>query len=108
MVETMMSMLARMALTMAYNVGYLHAAEVYPTAVRSQALSVRQAFGSVGKFFSSQVTQLVRPSFFFPDNITIKIPTAHDKYAKRQVRSKEKQESKSKSLIAKLEIGRLS
>ncbi|CAN7942191.1 unnamed protein product [Ixodes hexagonus] len=57
-VETLVFMLARMALTMAYNVGYLHAAEVYPTAVRSQALSVRQAFGSVGKFLSSQVTQL--------------------------------------------------
>lgn len=57
-VETLVFMLARMALTMAYNVGYLHAAEVYPTAVRSQALSVRQAFGSIGKFLSSQVTQL--------------------------------------------------
>ncbi|KAL3179773.1 hypothetical protein MRX96_037758 [Rhipicephalus microplus] len=55
---TAVFMLARVALTMAYNVGYLYAAEVYPTAARSQALSLRQAFGSVGKFLSSQVTQL--------------------------------------------------
>lgn len=57
-VGTVVFMLARVALTMAYNVGYLYAAEVYPTATRSQALSLRQAFGSVGKFLSSQVTQL--------------------------------------------------
>ncbi|XP_040063043.2 solute carrier family 22 member 13 [Ixodes scapularis] len=57
-VETLVFMAARVSLTMAYNVGYLYAAEVYPTAARSQALSMRQAFGSVGKFFSSQVTQL--------------------------------------------------
>ncbi|XP_077524406.1 solute carrier family 22 member 6-like [Amblyomma americanum] len=57
-VSTAVFMLARVALTMAYNVGYLYAAEVYPTAARSQALSLRQAFGSVGKFLSSQVTQL--------------------------------------------------
>lgn len=56
--ETLVFMLARVALTMAYNVGYLYAAEVYPTAARSQGLSLRQAFGSVGKFFSSQVTEL--------------------------------------------------
>lgn len=52
-------MIGRFALTMAYNVGYLYAAEVYPTEIRSQALSVRQAFGSLGKFFSSQIVMLV-------------------------------------------------
>ncbi|KAK8780569.1 hypothetical protein V5799_018091 [Amblyomma americanum] len=53
-------MAGRFALTAAYNVGYLYAAEIYPTEIRSQALSVRQAFGSLGKFLSSQVVQLVR------------------------------------------------
>lgn len=53
-------MAGRFALTTAYNIGYLYAAEIYPTEVRSQALSIRQAFGSLGKFLSSQVVQLVR------------------------------------------------
>lgn len=57
---TAVFMAARLALTMAYDVGYLHAAEVYPTVVRSQAMAIRQAFGSAGRFLSSQVTQLVR------------------------------------------------
>lgn len=52
-------MLGRFALTMAYNVGYLYAAEVYPTEIRAQTLSVRQAFGSLGKFLSSQIVMLV-------------------------------------------------
>lgn len=56
--EILVFMAARLTLTMAYNVGYLYAAEIYPTAARSQALSLRQAFGSIGKFLSSQVTQL--------------------------------------------------
>lgn len=51
-------MVGRFALTTAYNVGYLYAAEIYPTEIRSQALSIRQAFGSLGKFLSSQVVQL--------------------------------------------------
>nr|XP_054926525.1 organic cation/carnitine transporter 2-like [Dermacentor andersoni] len=55
---TAVSMVARLALTMAYDVAYLHAAEVYPTVVRSQAMAIRQAFGSVGRFLSSQVMQL--------------------------------------------------
>lgn len=52
-------MVGRFALTMAYNVGYLYAAEIYPTEIRSQILSVRQAFGSIGKFLSSQIVMLV-------------------------------------------------
>ncbi|XP_018495530.2 solute carrier family 22 member 8 [Galendromus occidentalis] len=59
-------MIGRFALTMAYNVGYLYAAEVYPTEVRSQALSVRQAFGSLGKFFSSQIVMLAYYGPFVP------------------------------------------
>ncbi|XP_077525312.1 organic cation/carnitine transporter 2-like [Amblyomma americanum] len=60
MCATVVFMAARLALTMAYDVGYLHAAEVYPTVVRSQAMAIRQAFGSAGRFLSSQVTQLAQ------------------------------------------------
>lgn len=59
-------MLGRFALTTAYNVGYLYAAEIYPTEIRSQALSIRQAFGSLGKFLSSQVVQLAFYGRFLP------------------------------------------
>ncbi|OQR75949.1 solute carrier family 22 member 6-like [Tropilaelaps mercedesae] len=59
-------MLGRFALTMAYNVGYLYAAEVYPTEIRSQTLSVRQAFGSLGKFLSSQIVTLAYYGPFIP------------------------------------------
>ncbi|XP_077524636.1 solute carrier family 22 member 6-like [Amblyomma americanum] len=59
-------MAGRFALTAAYNVGYLYAAEIYPTEIRSQALSVRQAFGSLGKFLSSQVVQLAFYGRFLP------------------------------------------
>uniref|UniRef100_A0A2R5LIT4 Putative organic cation/carnitine transporter n=1 Tax=Ornithodoros turicata TaxID=34597 RepID=A0A2R5LIT4_9ACAR len=59
-------MIGRFALTTAYNVGYLYAAEIYPTAIRSQALSIRQAFGSMGKFLSSQVVQLAFYSQYLP------------------------------------------
>lgn len=59
-------MAGRFALTTAYNIGYLYAAEIYPTEVRSQALSIRQAFGSLGKFLSSQVVQLAFYGRFLP------------------------------------------
>ncbi|KAM7314525.1 solute carrier family 22 member 6 [Ixodes scapularis] len=59
-------MVGRFALTTAYNVGYLYAAEIYPTEIRSQALSIRQAFGSLGKFLSSQVVQLAFYGKFLP------------------------------------------
>lgn len=59
-------MVGRFALTTAYNVGYLYAAEIYPTEIRSQALSMRQAFGSLGKFLSSQVVQLSFYGRFLP------------------------------------------
>ncbi|KAH7950482.1 hypothetical protein HPB49_024338 [Dermacentor silvarum] len=51
-------MVGRAVQTIAYNVGCMHAAEVYPTEIRTQALSIRQAFGSLGKFLSSHVVQL--------------------------------------------------
>ncbi|XP_075748573.1 beta-alanine transporter [Rhipicephalus microplus] len=59
-------MVGRFALTTAYNVGYLFAAEIYPTEIRSQALSIRQAFGSLGKFLSAQVVQLAFYGRFLP------------------------------------------
>ncbi|XP_022669819.1 solute carrier family 22 member 8-like isoform X2 [Varroa destructor] len=59
-------MVGRFALTMAYNVGYLYAAEIYPTEIRSQILSVRQAFGSIGKFLSSQIVMLAYYGPYIP------------------------------------------
>ncbi|XP_077564256.1 organic cation/carnitine transporter 2-like [Haemaphysalis longicornis] len=59
-------MVGRFALTTAYNVGYLYAAEIYPTEIRSQAISMRQTFWSLGKFLSSQVVQLSFYGRFLP------------------------------------------
>ncbi|KAH7943996.1 hypothetical protein HPB52_014200 [Rhipicephalus sanguineus] len=52
-------MVGRAVQTIAYNVACMHAAEIYPTEIRTQGLSIRHAFGSLGKFLSSNVVQLV-------------------------------------------------
>ncbi|XP_076366880.1 organic cation/carnitine transporter 2-like isoform X2 [Tachypleus tridentatus] len=51
-------MAGRLAVTVGYNINYLYAAEVFPTVVRTQALAVRQAMGSIGNFISPQVVLL--------------------------------------------------
>ncbi|KAH7944938.1 hypothetical protein HPB49_002479 [Dermacentor silvarum] len=51
-------MAGRTMLTIAYDVGSVYAAEIYPTEIRTQALSTRQAIGSVGRILSSHVVQL--------------------------------------------------
>uniref|UniRef100_A0A224Z2G6 Integral to membrane n=1 Tax=Rhipicephalus zambeziensis TaxID=60191 RepID=A0A224Z2G6_9ACAR len=59
-------MAGRAVQTIAYNVGCMHAAEIYPTEIRTQGLSIRQAFGSIGKFLSSNVVQLAIFGRFLP------------------------------------------
>ncbi|XP_022235445.1 organic cation transporter protein-like [Limulus polyphemus] len=51
-------MAGRLAVTVGYNINYLYAAEVFPTVVRTQALAVRQALGSVGNLISPQIVLL--------------------------------------------------
>ncbi|KAL3195680.1 hypothetical protein MRX96_001804 [Rhipicephalus microplus] len=51
-------MVGRALLTIAYDVGSVYGAEIDPTEVRTQALSIRQAFGSLGRILGSHVVQL--------------------------------------------------
>ena len=46
---------ARLLLTIAYNVHYLYAVEVYPTNIRGRAYSLRMAIGSLGNLIAPQV-----------------------------------------------------
>lgn len=46
---------ARLFLTIAYNVHYLYAVEVYPTNIRGRAYSLRMAIGSLGNLIAPQV-----------------------------------------------------
>ncbi|KAL1482089.1 hypothetical protein MTO96_050362 [Rhipicephalus appendiculatus] len=48
-------MVGRVLLTIAYDVGSVYGAEIDPTEVRTQALSIRQAFGSLGRIIGSHV-----------------------------------------------------
>lgn len=47
-----------MTFTCGYNVQYIYAAEVYPTVIRSRALAVRLAVGSIGNLISPQIVEL--------------------------------------------------
>ena len=48
----------RLTFTCGYNVQYIYAAEVYPTVIRSRALAVRLAIGSIGNLISPQIVEL--------------------------------------------------
>ncbi|RWS15009.1 organic cation/carnitine transporter-like protein [Dinothrombium tinctorium] len=50
--------LARMTLMMVFNIKLLYAAEVYPTAIRNRAVSLRMAIGSFGCFLSPLIVGL--------------------------------------------------
>ena len=49
-------MVARLALTIGYNVQYLYAAEIHPTSIRARAYSVRMSAGSLGNLLAPQAS----------------------------------------------------
>ncbi|KAH6926585.1 hypothetical protein HPB50_019826 [Hyalomma asiaticum] len=59
-------MVGRILLTISYDVGSVYGAEIDPTEVRTQALSIRQAFGSLGRILGSHVVQLAMYGRFLP------------------------------------------
>nr|XP_037275734.1 beta-alanine transporter-like [Rhipicephalus microplus] len=59
-------MVGRALLTIAYDVGSVYGAEIDPTEIRTQALSIRQAFGSLGRILGSHVVQLAVYGRFVP------------------------------------------
>ncbi|KAH7972022.1 hypothetical protein HPB52_005407 [Rhipicephalus sanguineus] len=59
-------MAGRVLLTIAYDVGSVYGAEIDPTEVRTQAMSIRQAFGSLGRILGSHVVQLAVYGRFVP------------------------------------------
>ncbi|CAG2178265.1 unnamed protein product, partial [Oppiella nova] len=57
-IEMAVLLLGRLTFTCGYNVQFIYAAEVYPTVIRSRALAVRLAVGSIGNMISPQIVKL--------------------------------------------------